>query len=117
MLKVFRTLNLAGNGRKRACIEIVSDILLQHRVLNTRKWLSALLPDLKAKGFTTLAVIDPQMHPSEESRAIISLFDGEIAITEKETAQGLGKTLKVKKLVNQKYLETELPLSKEKLSA
>lgn len=92
-------------------------MLLQHHAVIARKWLSSLLTNLKAKGFTTLAVIDPQMHPPEESRAIISLFEGEIAITEKETARGLEKILRVRKLVNQKYLEDELTLTKEKLSS
>jgi KaiC/GvpD/RAD55 family RecA-like ATPase/tetratricopeptide (TPR) repeat protein len=117
LTKAFRTLNPAAIGPKRACIEIVSDVLLQHHAVITRKWLSALLPDLKAKGFTTLAVIDPQMHPPEESRAIISLFDGEIAITEKENVKGPEKILKVRKLVGQKYLEGELALTREKLSS
>jgi tetratricopeptide (TPR) repeat protein/KaiC/GvpD/RAD55 family RecA-like ATPase len=117
LTKAFRTLNPSAAGPRRACIEIVSDALLQHHAVITRKWLSALLPDLKAKGFTTLAVIDPQMHPMEESRAIISLFDGEIAVTEKETVKGLEKILRVRKLVNQKYLEDELALTKKKLSS
>jgi KaiC/GvpD/RAD55 family RecA-like ATPase len=113
--KAFRTLNPAVAGPKRACIEIVSDVLLQHHAVITRKWLSALLPDLKSRGFTTLAVIDPQMHQPEEARAITSLFDGEIEITQKETAQGHAKILKVRKLYNQRYLEDELALTKEKL--
>jgi KaiC/GvpD/RAD55 family RecA-like ATPase len=115
LTKAFRTLNPTATGPKRACIEIVSDALLQHHAVTTRKWLSALLPDLKSKGFTTLAVIDPQMHPQEEARAIISLFDGEIEITQKETAKGLGNILRVRKLYNQRYLEDELALTKEKL--
>ena len=113
--KAFRTLNPAATGPKRACIEIVSDALLQHHAATTRKWLSALLPDLKSKGFTTLAVIDPQMHPQEEARVIISLFDGEIGITEKEGAKGLAKILRVRKLYYQRYLEDELALTKEEL--
>jgi KaiC/GvpD/RAD55 family RecA-like ATPase/tetratricopeptide (TPR) repeat protein len=115
LTKYFRALDSAKLGPKRACIEILSDVLLQHHAVATRKWLSGLLPNLKSKGFTTLAVIDPQMHPPEESRAIISLFDGEIVITEKETAKGLGKFLKVKKLVNQRYQDYELAITKEKL--
>lgn len=80
-----------------------------------RKWLSALLPDLKSKGYTTLAVIDPQMHAQEDTRTITSLFDGEIEISEKETAKGLAKILKVRRLFNQRYLEDEQSLTKEKL--
>ncbi len=117
LTKAFRSLNPAEVGARRACIEIVSDVLLQHRVVTTRKWLSGLLPSLKSKGFTTLAVIDPQMHPQEELQAILGLFEGELRVTEKETAKGPEKTLRVRKLYNQKYLENVLPLLKEKLDA
>jgi hypothetical protein len=114
---MFRILNSQAAGPRRICIEIVSDTLLQHHAVNTRRWLSALLPTLKSKGFTVLAVINPQMHPPEESQAIISLFDGEIEITQRETAKGPAKILTVRKLINQRYLEDELALTKEKLSA
>jgi KaiC/GvpD/RAD55 family RecA-like ATPase len=66
-------------------------------------------------GFTTLAVVDPQVHPSEELHAILGLFEGEISVYEKETERGLGKYVKVKKMINQKYLEDELPLKREDL--
>jgi hypothetical protein len=66
-------------------------------------------------GFTTLAVIDPQMHPSEELYAILGLFDGEISIYEKETENGLGKYLRIKKMSNHRYLDNELLLKKEQL--
>jgi len=111
LTKMFRTLKPQTTGPRRICIEIVSDALLQHHAVNTRRWLSALLPTLKSKGFTILAVINPEMHPPEESQAIRSLFDGEIEVTEK----GVAKTLRVRKLVNQRYLEEELSLTKEKM--
>ncbi len=93
----------------------MSDVLLQHHSVITRKWLGRLLPDLKSKGFTTLAVINPDMHPTEEVQAILGLFEGEIKISEKETARGLEKVLRVRKLYNQRYLENELTLTKERL--
>ncbi len=117
LTKMFRTLSPQASGPRRICIDIISDALLQHHAVNTRRWLSALLPTLKSKGFTVLAVVNPQMHPSEESQAIRSLFDGEIEITQKETAKGPAKILTVRKLVNQRYLEDELTLTKEKLSS
>jgi hypothetical protein len=92
---------------------IVSDVLLQHHAVQTRRWLNALIPELKSAGFTILAVIDPQIHASEEVQAIVGLFEGEINIHEKETKKGLEKYLKIKKMSNQKYLDSELPL-KEK---
>jgi len=100
---------------RRLCIEIISDVLLQHHAVQTRRWLTALIPELRSMGFTTLAVVDPQMHPPQEFRAIQNLFEGEISIYERETEKGLEKFLKVKKMSNQKYLENELPLRKEEL--
>jgi KaiC/GvpD/RAD55 family RecA-like ATPase len=115
LAKASRQLDSSQKSSRRACVEIVSDALLQHHAVNTRKWLSGLIQDLKSKGFTILAVINPQMHPSEEVQSILSLFDGEIKITEKETPQGVKQTLRVKRLSNQKFLDNELALDKKKL--
>ena len=111
LTKAFRTLNPAEKGIKRICIDIVSDALLQHHAVNTRRWLSALLPTLKLKGFTILAVVDPSMHPPEELQAVLGLFDGEISISEKETEKGSARFLKVKRLSNQKYSKDEAILT------
>lgn len=111
LTKAFRTLDASTSGPRRACIGIISDVLLQHHAVQTKRWLSDLIPELRSKGFTTLAVMNPQMHPSEEVQAILELFEGEISIHEKE---GLQKTVKIKKMYNQKYLDCELPLRKEK---
>ena len=116
LTKAFRTLNPAFASPRRICIEAVSDVLLQHHAVNTRRWLSALLPTLKSKGFTILGVIDPQMHPPEELQSIVGIFDGEIRVTEKETPEGIKQTLRVRKLLKQKYLEKEIILTKEKPS-
>jgi len=115
LTKAFRRLDTSITGPKRACIEIISDVLLQHHAVQTRRWLTDLIPELKSRGFTILAVMNPQMHPSEEVHAILDLFEGEINIYEKETEKGLEKFLKIKKMLNQKYLDSELPLKKEKL--
>jgi hypothetical protein len=85
--------------------------LLQHHAVNTRKWLNSLLTTLKSKGFTILAVVDPQMHPPEEAQAVLSLFDGEIAIQEKVTEKGIGRFLKIKRLSNQRYNKDETLLT------
>ncbi|HII86097.1 TPA: AAA family ATPase [Candidatus Bathyarchaeota archaeon] len=117
LIKTFRTLDPSNNAPKRACITILSDVLLQHHAVITRKWLGSLLQDLKSKGFTTLVVMDPQMHPSEEFQAIVGLFEGEIQISERETPMGLDKVLRVRKLYNQRYLENEIILTREKARA
>jgi len=115
LTKSFRNKELSNTGPKRFCITIISDVLLQHHAVITRKWLSELLPDLKSKGFTTLAVINPEMHPPEEVQAIIGLFEGEIRVSERKTERGWQKVLRIRKLYNQRYLDNEITLTREKL--
>jgi KaiC/GvpD/RAD55 family RecA-like ATPase len=117
LAKALQTLDASSKGPRRACIEIVSDVLLQHRAVTTRRWLVGLLPDLKSKGFATLAVMNPQMHPQEDVQAILGLFEGEVRIYEKETKEGLQKFLRVTKMYNQRYLGSELSVRKERLEA
>jgi KaiC/GvpD/RAD55 family RecA-like ATPase len=117
LTKALQITDTSKSGPQRACIEIISDILLQHHAVTTRRWLVGLLPDLKSKGFTTLAVINPQMHPQEEVQAILGLFEGEIRIFERETKEGLQKFLRIRKMYDQRYLENELSLKKERLEA
>ena len=99
------------------CIEIISDVLLQHHAVIARKWLGGLLQDLKANGFTTLAIINPHMHPPEEVQAVLGLFEGEIRISEKETVNGIEKILTVRKLLNQDYLDKGLTLVRENIAS
>jgi KaiC/GvpD/RAD55 family RecA-like ATPase len=112
VVRNLRILNPTQTGPKRACIKLISDALLQHHAIITRKWLSGLLQDLKSKGFTTFGVVDPKMHSSEEVQAILSLFEGEIRIQERETDQGVENNLRIRKMYNQKYMESEILLTR-----
>jgi KaiC/GvpD/RAD55 family RecA-like ATPase len=113
LVKAYRMTNPSQKVTKRACIEILSDVLLQQHAVVTRKWLTGLLTKMQAEGFTTLAVINPQMHPQEEVQAILDLFQGELKISEKETPTGTKKTLQIKKLLNHQYHDQELTLKRE----
>jgi KaiC/GvpD/RAD55 family RecA-like ATPase/uncharacterized membrane protein len=108
--QMLHKLDPAQKGPKRFCLNIVSDVLLQHGLIITRKWLSELIATLNVEGFTILAVINPQMHSSEDVYALLGLFDGEIDIREAETVKELKRYLKVKRLSNQKYLKNEVLL-------
>jgi len=48
-------------------------------------------------------------------KAILCLFEGEINMSEKETEKGIEKTLRVKRLYNQRYLENELILTSNRV--
>ena len=115
LTSTLRRLHRAIEAPRRACIEIISDVLLQHHAVQTRRWLTGLLPELKSEGFTILMVINPRMHSPEEVQAILGLFEGEMNIYEKESEGGSRKYLRIKKMYNQRYLENEMLLRKEKL--
>ena len=113
LTSAIRQLDPSLKGPRRICLGLVSDVLLQHHAVETRRWLTALMTKLKSEDFTTLAVVDPKMHPSEELYAILGLFEGEINIYEKETGKGSERFLKIKKMANQRYLKDELLLKEE----
>jgi len=109
LTKTLRTLSTI-NAPRRVCINIVSDVLLQYGPIRTRKWLTHIISLLESEGFTILAVINPKMHSSEDSNAILGLFDGEIIINEIEPKKGYEMRLKIKRMNNQKYLKDEILL-------
>ncbi len=113
LTQAIRKLGPASNTSRRICISLLSDLLLQHGPLQTRKWLTELLTQLRSAGFTTLAVVDPLMHPSEQLHAVLGLFDGEIIIREAETDKGSARFLKIKRMSNQKYVRDEIRLTEE----
>jgi tetratricopeptide (TPR) repeat protein len=113
LTSAIRRLDPSLKGPRRICIGLVSDVLLQHHAVQTRRWLTSLITELKSNGFTTLVTLNPQMHPSQELQAILDLFEGEINIYEKETEKGSEKFLKIKKMANQRYLKDELLLKEE----
>lgn len=108
LTSAIRKLDPSLKGARRICLGLVSDILLQHHAIQTRRWLAGLIPELQSEGFTTLALIDPQVHPSEELHAILGLFEGEINIYERETERGLERYLRIRKMSNQEHLKDEV---------
>jgi KaiC/GvpD/RAD55 family RecA-like ATPase len=112
VISALRKFEASDSRPRRICIEILSDILLQHRAVQTRKWLIGLLSELKSKGFTTLALVNPQMHGTEEVQAVLDLFDGEIRIFEKAEQ----KLMQIRRMYEQDYIGEEMPLRKDRLS-
>jgi tetratricopeptide (TPR) repeat protein len=113
LMQTIRKLDPASKSPRRICMDIISDVLLQHGPVQTRKWLTELTAQLKSMSFTILAATDPQMHPPEQLYAILSLFEGEINIREAETEKGLARFIKVKRMSSQKCLKDEILLTEE----
>ena len=109
LTKAYRSIDKSSN-MKRLCVEILSDVLVKHGTNTTREWISGLITDLGAKGFTMLAVMNPAMHPSDQANAILDLLDGEIRITQSDDPLDCKKSILVKKLRNQDYIKNPICL-------
>jgi hypothetical protein len=83
---------------------------MTHGPKTTREWISGLITNLGAQGFTMLAVINPTMHPPNEANAVLDLFDGEISILQSDDPLDCKKSILVKKLRNQDYIKNPLCL-------
>ncbi len=95
---------------KRVAIDILSDVLLRHKALQTRKWLNELLERLRSKGITTLAVVNPNIHSKEEAEAILDIFEGNLEIIEKDIEGTLRKFLRIKWMHGVEVAEKEFLL-------
>ena len=110
LIKAYRSVDRNVGQPKRICIEILSEVLEDYGSKTTRKWISDLITNYGAKGFTMLAVMYPKMHPTEQSEAILALFDGEISILQSDDPLDCKKSILVKKLRNQDYIKNPICL-------
>ena len=109
LVKAYR--NVVQSSTKRAVIGIVSDVLVDYGLKTTRKWIEELTTDLVSKGFTILAVLDPNMHPPDQANAVINLFDGEIELMQTEDPLECKKSIRIRKLRNQDYIRNPICLT------
>jgi hypothetical protein len=95
------------------CLEILDDVLLEHHSA-TRRWLMDILGRSKSYQITTLATLNPDMHPTQESQAVLEVFDGHIELFEGEI-QVRPKLMRVSKLAGHAFLDEELVVRRDKI--
>ncbi len=94
----------------RLVIDILSDVLLRHKLVQTRKWLGELLSRFRSQGITTIAHINPKIHPLEEVDGLIDLFDGHLEIVEAKVDGRPRKWLRINWIHGIEVTEREFPL-------
>ena len=109
LTKAYRSVDQSVTD-KRICIEILSEVLEDYGSKTARKWISDLITNYGAKGFTMLAVMNPAMHTSDQATAVLDLFDGEISILQSDDPLDCKKSILVKKLRNQDYIKNPICL-------
>jgi len=100
---------------KLIIIDLLSDILLEHKALTTRKWLDGFISKRKTEGFTIIGALNPLISTAQDTQTIMDLFDGIIEIYERELKERARRFLIVKKMYGRNYTDTELMLDKDKL--
>ena len=100
---------------KVVCIDIISDILLQHGLVTTRKWLIDFIARMRSNSMTTIMIMNSQMHSKEDLESILGLFDGQIDVWEQGLREIARKQLKVKRMYRHVYDDQSIPLEKSEL--
>ncbi len=96
-------------------MDLLSDLLLRHKSIITRRWLTDFVGKRKAEGFTIIATLNPLTAAKEETQSIIDFFDGVIEIFEKPLAERTRRFLMIRKMYGQRYSEDEVLMDKDKL--
>lgn len=114
-IELVKSVRGAGASGGRVCLDVLSDILLTHKALTTRKWVTDLVPRLDEWGFTAIGTFNPVLHAAEESKGLTDLFKGYLEIFDKDFAGKIRKVIVVRKMTDLQFNESELMLDKEAL--
>jgi len=112
--KAMESISTNAKG-KIIILDFLSDILLEHGGLTTRKWLSDFIARRKSEGLMFLASLNPMILQDQASQQVIDLFDGVIEVFEKQISGRARRFLIIDKMYGRKYVESELMLDKAKL--
>lgn len=96
-------------------IDVLLDILLRHKSVTTRRWLSDFIAKRKSQGFTLLATLNPATAPESDVQAVLDLFDGILTIYDRKVKGHIARFLVITKLFGRRYAQTELMIDREKL--
>ncbi|HKM76851.1 MAG TPA: hypothetical protein VJZ32_10565 [Candidatus Bathyarchaeia archaeon] len=106
---------LKETSKRLLILDLISDALLEHKGLATRKWLYDFIAKRKADGFTILGIFNPNIVGKADAQAITDLFDGVIEVFEKGLRERARRFLIIKRMYGRKYAEKEIMLDRERL--
>lgn len=114
-IELVKSVRGAGTSGGKVCLDVLSDILLTHKMLTTRKWVTDLVPRLDEWGFTVIGTFNPALHAAEEAKGLTDLFKGYLEIFDKDFSGKMRKVIVVRKMTDLQFNESELVLDKETL--
>jgi KaiC/GvpD/RAD55 family RecA-like ATPase len=114
-LAIKETIAKENRSKPIIILDILSDVLLRHKSVTTRRWLSDVVGKRKAEGATIVATLNPLATSKEETQSVIDFFDGVIEMFEKTLTERARRFLIIRKMHGQRYSEREILVDKEKL--
>lgn len=107
---------MSKSPKKLLILDILSDVLLEHKGLTTRKWLDDFLAKRKEENFTVISTLNSLIVSDQECQTVIDLFDGVIEIDEKRYAELPKRYVTIKKMYAIKYRGTPIELERDRLA-
>jgi hypothetical protein len=105
IMKVIEGMRKDESKSFRICFDILDDVLINRKVLTTRKWLQEIIPRIRKVGLL-LGTLDSNMHSTEYLHAISGLFDGQINIKEVNRK----RYIFISRMYGINYLNDETPI-------
>jgi pSer/pThr/pTyr-binding forkhead associated (FHA) protein len=100
---------------KLMIVEILPDILLEHKSTVTRRWLSDFIIKRKAQSFTLLFTLNPSIASESEVSAVVDLFDGVLRLSEVETKSGTKTFIAIRRMFARNCNTKDIPLSRAEM--
>jgi hypothetical protein len=73
-----------------------------------------ILTRIKENRITSLATLNPAMHPQTEVQSVLETFDGHLDLYEAQV-QVRPKLIQVRRLAGRKFVDTELRVDKDRI--
>jgi len=109
--KILEEMEKTGE-QNEACVDFISDVLLQHGSAATAQWLLDFISRMKSRSVTMLATLNSQMHSREDLESLLGLFDGQLDLWEEKTEGRAQKFIRIKRMYREQYIDEPLPITK-----
>jgi KaiC/GvpD/RAD55 family RecA-like ATPase len=107
-IELVKAVKSSTDTSARVCLDVFTDIILAHKLVTARKWVTDLVPRLEGWGFAVMGALNPSLHSNEEVQGLLDLFSGYVEVVEKDFAGKKRLVIGVRKMAGLTFNENEL---------
>jgi KaiC/GvpD/RAD55 family RecA-like ATPase len=115
-IELVKAVKASTDTGAHVCLDVFTDIILAHKLVTARKWVTDLVPRLEGWGFRVMGALNPWLHATEEVQGLLDLFGGYVEVVEKDFAGKKRLVIAVRKMAGLTFNENELLLDRRVLS-